>query len=283
MPSPSPSPIADRQTCITGRLCAEFKRLALLAIVLGLIFIAGKYYCFDRLNEEIRSRVESLLRNHYAGLNVTVKSARRVAGHGVEIRGIRIAEGGKKSAPFLAEIDEIFARCDTRLPDFLTKPPQISDLKIHRLKLRAERKPSGRWNLAHLLPLPTCDSAAPPLATISDATLEIIDPAQHPAGGLMLRNIELSVEPAAAAPGQAMVLHVHGTLGGDHFERVEIDGSLDPVTSRWDLRGAVEGLEFSPRLRAGLPHELSEVLAPLSSIRGRTFFGFHASRGPRRP
>src|SRR5207253_2860985 len=74
---------------------------------------------------------------------------------------------------------------------------------------------------------------------------------------------------------------VRGTLSGDHVEHVELDGLLDPVTCQWELRGAVEGLEFSPRLRTALPQELSGTLAPLSSIRGRTFFGFHATRGPR--
>ncbi|HMC12638.1 MAG TPA: hypothetical protein VKH44_15165, partial [Pirellulaceae bacterium] len=262
-------------------MCAELKRLVALAILVGLILIAGKYYCFDRLNEEIRAEVEKRLRNHYQGLSVTIKSARRIAGRGVEIRGVRIAEAGGRTAPVLAEIDEVFADCDTRLPDFLTKPLQITALHVHRLKLRAERKPSGRWNLSHLLPLPSCQSAAAPVATVSDATLEIVDPTQKPACSLLLRNIELSVAPEATAEAPDMVLRVRGTLAGDHVERVEIDGVLDPVTSRWDVRGAVEGLEFSPRLRAGLPHELSAALAPLWSVRGRTFFGFHAWRAAR--
>jgi hypothetical protein len=271
----------DKRPCFGTRLCAELKRLILLSIIVGLVVIAAKYYGFDRLNEEIRSQVEAKLRTHYQGLTVTVRSARRMASRGVEIRGIRIAEAGGRSAPVLAEIDEIVAYCDTRLPDFLTRPPQITALSIHRLKLRAERKPNGRWNLVNLLPLPSCDGACAPQATITDGTLELVDPALHrgATSGLMLRNIELSVAPEEQA-GE-IVLRVRGTLAGDHVERVEIAGALDPVTCKWELRGAVEGLEFSPRLRAALPQELSDTLAPLSSIRGRTFFGFYASRGPR--
>jgi hypothetical protein len=281
---PPSLPTADRPPCFAVRLCAELKRLALLAILIGLLAIAGKYYCFDRLNEEIRVRFETALREHYQGLKVTVKSARRVAGQGVEIRGVRIAEAGGKAAPVIAEIDEIFAQCDTRLPDFLTKPPSITSLRVHRLKLRAERKPSGSWNLSHLLPLPPCQSRTAPIATISDAALEIVDPTQPAESGpcaWSLRNIELTVEPEAANKAISTLLRIHGTLAGDHIERVEIDGLLDPLTSRWEVRGAVEGLEFSPRLRSALPRELSAALAPLSSIRGRTFFGFHAARGAR--
>src|SRR6476620_1922294 len=110
---------APRPPCFGAKLCAEFKRLITFAVLLGLLALAGKYYCFDRLNEELRSRVESQLREHYQGLTVTVRSARRIAGQGVEIRGVRIGEGGGPSAPPLAQIDEIFAHCDTRLPEFL--------------------------------------------------------------------------------------------------------------------------------------------------------------------
>jgi len=174
--------------CFGVRLCAELKRLVLLAIVVGLMAIAGKHYCFDRLNEEIRSRVETLLREHYQGLTVTVKSARRIAGQGIEIRGVSISEAGRKNAPVLVEIDEINADCDTRLPDFLTRPLQITALHLHRLKLRGERKPSGRWNFSHLLPLPHSQSTTPPIAQITDASVEIVDPAQ-PAGGLVLATL----------------------------------------------------------------------------------------------
>jgi hypothetical protein len=272
--------IAARRPCFAWRLCAEVKRLAAILVLLALVGVAGKYYCFDRLNEEIRSRVEQSLRNHYQGLNVSVRSARHLRGQGVEIRGVRIAEADVKNAPFIAEIDEIIARCDTRLPNFLTTVPEITGLQIRRLKLRAERKPSGRWNISHLLPLPPCQTKAGCGATITDATIEIIDGSQFAEAGksgLMLRNIEINVEPQAAG-STAGGLKVHGTLGGDHFEQVEIDGVLDPSSGSFDVRGAVEGLEFSPRLRAALPRELAEALRPLSSVRGRTYFGFHASR-----
>jgi hypothetical protein len=67
-------------------------------------------------------------------------------------------------------------------------------------------------------------------------------------------------------------------VAGDHFEKLEFEGTLDSVSGGWDLRGTIAGLEFSPRLRAALPRELSDSLAPLASVRGRTQFGFHARR-----
>src|SRR5439155_19031311 len=115
----------------------------------------------------------------------------------------------------LAEIDEIHVDCDTRLPDFLTRSPKITALHLHRLKLRGERKPSGRWNFSHLLPLPNCQSSTLPVARITDASVEIVDPAQPVAGGsggLVLRNIELSVKPETGSDTSGTVLRVRGTL-----------------------------------------------------------------------
>src|SRR5439155_19224007 len=99
--------------------------------------------------------------------------------------------------PLLVQIDEIFARCDTRLPEFLQKPPQVTLVEVRGLKLRAERKPSGRWNLGHLLPLPPCQAGCAPLATITDRSLELIATTAQPSGGLMLRDIQLTVTPEA--------------------------------------------------------------------------------------
>src|SRR3954467_8183427 len=100
---------ADAKPCFGSRLCAELQRMVLVAVIAGLVAIAAKYYGYDRLNEEIRARIEAQLRENYRGLRVTVRSARRVAGRGVEIRGIRIAEADKPRSPAIAEIDEVFA------------------------------------------------------------------------------------------------------------------------------------------------------------------------------
>jgi hypothetical protein len=45
----------------------------------------GMYVVHQRLDDEIRRHVEAKFQAHYTGLEVTVKSARRVAGLGVEV------------------------------------------------------------------------------------------------------------------------------------------------------------------------------------------------------
>ena len=278
----------DPRPGLLSRLCGELKRLVVVVVLGAAVFVAGKYYCVDRLNEEVRLHVENLLRSHYQGLGVSVASARRVPGSGIELRDVVIRDGEAADSPILVRVEEIFAACDTRLPDFITRTPQITSLEVRRLRLRAERQPDGYWNLSRLLPLPGMGGGPAPPANIRDGSVEIIDPTHSEATPLTLRNIELTVEPegqmnGVAATGGTRGLHVRGSLAGDHLERVEIDGMLDPHSAAWDVRGAIEGLEFNPRLRTALPHEIGTLLAPLSTVRGRTYLGFHVKKGARSP
>src|SRR5687767_414353 len=110
-PAPRPSPLR--------RLGGFVKRLAVLALLVAALFVAAQYYCVDRLNEEIRLRVQEQLAGHYQGLAVSIDSARRIDGRGVELRGVVIRDGNEADAPVLVRIEEVLAECDTRLPDFV--------------------------------------------------------------------------------------------------------------------------------------------------------------------
>ena len=275
-------------------MCGLVKQLAVVALLGAAVFVAARYYGADRLNEEVRLRVEQQLREHYRGMGVSLYAARRIPGRGVELRGLEIRDGQSADSPVLVHIDEVFAECDTRLPDFITRPPQVTRLHFQRLKLRAERQPDGYWNLSRLLPLPGLGSGGPaPTATISDGAIEIVDPTNAEATPLALRNVELVVKAdddsagatsgsVGASPSRATsathLLRVQGSLAGDHLERVEIDGLLDPRSAAWEFRGAVEGLEFNPRLRTALPREIAAMIQPLATVRGRTYLGFHVKR-----
>ena len=300
------------QPGLLSRFFRFVKQLVTLALLVAAVAVAAWFYGYDQLDEQIRAEVESQLRDHYRGLIVSVRSARRVEGQGVEIRGIEIREAGAGQTPILAQIDEVFAECDTKLPEFLLEPPKIRGLQVRRMKLRAERKENGFWSLGHLIPLPGREGS-PPNIQVLDASIDIVDPALQPAGALSLRNINLTVDPVVGTPvvtaatnasnpagavqmhlptpappapgGQPVLLRVRGTIAGDHFEKAEVDGLFDPDSGQWDLRGAVEALEFNPRLRAALPRDVAALLEPLASVRGRTHFGFEVQRAaldPRR-
>ncbi|MCE9524652.1 MAG: AsmA-like C-terminal region-containing protein, partial [Planctomycetales bacterium] len=271
MTSPKPSLAVRLQRAIT--------RLATLALLVAAGVIAAKYVFSERLDEGIRSRIEAELRRNYPALEVHVKAARRVQGKGIEIRGLVISQPAAQGGHMLLQVSEVLAECDTGFPDFVAQDPKFRRLQVRGMKVRAKRTANGTWNVAGLLPLPKQNGPSPP-AEIKEGTLELVDEHDGGSGSLVLRDIELSVNPRPQSkrPGDAL-LGIQGSLGGDHLERIEIDALLDPVSGKWSLRGRVEGLEFNPRMRAALPSELSSILQPLASVRGRTQFGFHVTRG----
>jgi hypothetical protein len=267
------------KSSLAARLQRAITRLATLALLAAAGIVAAKYVICERLDEGIRARVETELRRNYPALEVHVKSARRVQGKGIEIRGLVIAQPAGKGGQTLLQVSEVLAECDTGFPDFVAKDPKFRRFQVRGMKIRAERTSSGTWNLASLLPLPKHAGPSPP-AEIKEATLELVDEHAGGGGNYVLRDMELTVNPQPR-PHQNVdpLLRIKGSLGGDHLERIEIDALLDPVNGQWDLRGRVEGLEFNPRMRAALPRELGAVLQPLASVRGRTQFGFQVTRG----
>src|SRR5688572_19169480 len=86
-------------------------RLLGVALLGALLYFGWRYIAVDRLDEEIRQRVEAKFREHYQGLVVSVESARRIDGEGVEIRGLSIREVDRPNEPPLLFVDQIFASC----------------------------------------------------------------------------------------------------------------------------------------------------------------------------
>jgi hypothetical protein len=213
-----------------------------------------------------------------------VQSARRLAGVGLKLQGVRIAEGGPGPTSPLVEIEELVLRGNVDLAALWQGALAVQAVEVRRLTLRAERKPSGVWNVSHLLPLPSWGTGRWAALQITDSTLHLVDPMQRPAGTWTLRELACQVVPQTHE-GQVR-LALRGSVRGEHLDALDFEGWLDPERGGWELRGLVVGLEFNPRMRSALPRELGTLIAPLASVRGRTFLTFHLeqagaeSRGP---
>ena len=101
----------------------DFLRWLLFVVLVTAAAAALVLYVVQvRLDEEIRSRIESRFQANYPQLRVTVQSARRISGVGIEIRGIRVSEPSRddprKLWP-LAYVDEMLVRCSTELGDLV--------------------------------------------------------------------------------------------------------------------------------------------------------------------
>jgi len=248
----------------------------------------GVAYFHQRVDEEIRTRVEARIARHYSGLKVTVHSAELVEGVGIEVRRLAILEPGADGPRAeLINLEEVVLACRTDLTEWINREPQITHVTIRRPTLRVTRRPDGTWSTAKLLPLPRIGEH-PPDVTIEDGTIEIFDPQKNPSSTLTLRNVNLTFSSSDTSQKQETGpngLILRGMLAGDHFHQVELEGTVDPRAEQWDVGGRIVGLDISPEFRHTLPEELAARLAVLGALRGKGDFVFRlrSSESPDAP
>ncbi|HUG67778.1 MAG TPA: hypothetical protein VMM76_08495, partial [Pirellulaceae bacterium] len=88
----------------------------LLALVTITIASLGLYFVHSRLDEEIRLYVENKFQKNYPNLVVQIRSAHRVEGSGIELRGFLLSEPIANGEPIpIVYVEELFAECGTEL------------------------------------------------------------------------------------------------------------------------------------------------------------------------
>ncbi|MEO8494374.1 MAG: AsmA-like C-terminal region-containing protein [Planctomycetota bacterium] len=253
--------------------------MLLLALVTVTIASLGLYFVHSRLDEEIRLYVENKFQTHYPNLIVQVRSAHRVEGSGIELRGLSLAEPSSNGSPIpLLYVEELFAECGTELTELLAGETDAKRLVVRGVKLRATRFPDGSWNLSRLLPLPQFGDSPPP-ATIEGAFLEFVDLTGTAGRGLSLRDISLDVTPVASKEIAAELngppaMYLRGSFAADRLRRVTLQGQVNPARDEWDVQGEVEGLDVSSQTINALPDDIAAQLAPLRVATGTTNLSF---------
>lgn len=245
-----------------------FRFAVLVAALLAAAWF-GRDMIFQRLNEEIRVRVQTMLAERHPNLHVQVRSAWLVEGEGIVLRGVTASPRYGTAAEPMIKVDELFCACGTQMPQFLTEKPQVHHVEFRGLSVRASRGGDGAWNLASLLPLPASEGR-PPTIEIRDGAIEIVDAGQRP---LLLRDIAVSITPQfpVGASGPSMhngrlPLQIRGSLASEYCRQADFDGTFWPDEQAWSVRGTVAHFDFSRRLLAALPPEIADQLEPLASL-----------------
>lgn len=246
--------------------------MLLLALVTVTLASLGLYFVHSRLDEEIRLYVVNKFQTNYPNLIVQVRSAHRVEGSGIELRGLSLSEPSSNGDPIpLVYVEELFAECGTELADLAAGETHAKRLILRGVKVRATRFPDGSWNLTRLLPLPKFGDSPPP-ATIEGAFLEFVDLTGTAGRGLSVRDISLELTPVvsneiAAAMDSPPTLQVRGSFAADHLRRVTLFGQVNPTRHEWNLQGNVEGLDLSAQTINALPDDC-DAAGEISSRNG---------------
>jgi len=252
-----------------------------VALAIGIAGVVA-FHMYRQVNETIRCQVQSRLAAHYVGLNVTLRSAELVEGEGIQIRGLSIVEPGAQGPRAeLLYLDEMLLRCNTDLEQLLTGTPEVSEVVIRRPVLWTTRRSDGHWSAQRLMPWPKF-GIRPPVVRVEGGRIELFDPLRLPAATYTLRDVNLTLEPGDAAHTAAVgdQRRLQGTLSGDYFRQIVVQGWLNPDQATWSVNGSLADLEIGPELRDLLPEPWMARLGLLSGCRGKMEMQFQVSYDP---
>ena len=267
-----------------------FKWGSLLCIVAAAGIAVWAYWNF---NDEIRSRFEAKLAEHYSQFEVSVRSARLVEGEGYEIRGLSIRDLSQEGEQVeLLYLDEVFIECDGDLEELIAGEFNVRRIIVRRPTLRATRRDDGQWNVARLLPLPKFGDGKPlgpdsPEVRIEDGTIYLVDMARTGTNSIELSDVNLLLTPRLAdltfsSEPRGTTLAIEGTLSNEHLQRFDLSGWLDPESKRWSIAGAVKKLRITPELYGALPIDLVGQAAAIRWLQGTGQLQFSADFDPAR-
>jgi hypothetical protein len=257
---------------------ADFMRWLLsISLITAVIVAIGMVLIQTRLDSEIRAFFLRKLRANYPDLLVTINSARRIEGHGIELRGLLISEvdlAGKTHA--LVSVGEIFIECDATLGELARGKPKVRQVTFRRPVIHARRSSDGSVNTAQLLPLPKFGDSPPPVV-IEDGSFELIDISGAEVRRFALRNAALTFSPVRPRPtiGQDQRVavtgrpyRVKGSVSSEHFKRATIDAQFDTTSPSWSMQVSLEQLHLRPELIAALPKEFADKLTAIEPAVG---------------
>ncbi len=232
----------------------------------------------SRLGEEVRSRVQQRLAQEFPTLSVQVQGASLVEGEGIVVRGVSLIDPSlPKECRQMLWIDEVRLACSTNLADLIAGAPQISAVRLRRPVVHAVRQAEGRWTVAGLLKQRAGGGLLVPV-TIEDATLLVDDVLRQTR--VAVRQLSLDVEPDESE-GNAGWATVRAVAAGDLFERASVAGRVAVASGMFDLRGAVQAFEMTPRVVGMLPEgsgQMAESLRDrIAGLRGRISMDWQAA------
>jgi hypothetical protein len=232
----------------------------------------------SRLGEEVRSRVQQRLAQEFPALSVQVQGASLVEGEGIVVRGVSLIDPSlPKECRQMLWIDEVRLACSTNLADLIAGAPRISAVRLRRPVVHAVRQAEGRWTVAGLLKQRAGGGLLVPV-TIEDATLLVDDVLRQTR--VAVRQLSLDVEPDESE-GNAGWATVRAVAAGDLFERASVAGRVAVASGMFDLRGAVQAFEMTPRVVGMLPDgsgQMAESLrAGITGLRGRISMDWQAA------
>jgi len=232
------------------------------------------------MDEEIRRHAERTLAEQFPQLNISIGGARLVENQGIALYDLTISETSNTQLQnHLLVVDEIMLVCDVQLSQLAKGNLSIDRVVVRHPQVWISQRASGSWNIESFLPLPAFGKTRPQIV-IKDAQIVLRDEGKAQLPPLVLREVNLSIEPANGQPPQQVALQqisstgpanrtmpadmqpieIHGTWGGPNVKRGEVHAWVDPAKKAFQLSTEFEQFEITPAIQAWIAAHAPDML-----------------------
>ena len=238
---------------------------------------------YRKVDAEICDKIRDHFAACYPDLDVEIRSATRVEGVGLEVRGFTIRDP-RLTGPgaVLVDIEQATLRCTTDLADLVAERVGIRQVTLRRPTFRVTRLADGSWSFERLWPLPKSGKQSPDLY-IENGTIELIDASKPTPSCWTLRDVNFSILTRRDEATGELVRKIEGHLMGDYLDQVEFRGQMMADSGDWAIEGSVARVDITPEFHQALPGLSAKELKVCSGFRGRASARFRMNRDQTQP
>jgi hypothetical protein len=236
-----------------------------------------------KVDVELRDQICARFAACYPDFDIDIRSAVRVEGKGVEVRGLTIRDPGLKGPEaVVVDVEQISVCCTTDLADWVAKRINVGQVTIRRPTFRVTRLPDGTWSFEKFLPLPKSGNQTPDFY-VENGTIELVDATKPKPGCWTLRDVSFSVLTRRDEKTGRLVRKIEGHVMGDYLDRVEFKGQASMDFQKWAVAGAVARVDITPEFHQALPGLPAKDAKVCAGFRGRASAQFRLQSDPTCP
>ena len=284
-----PNQEADRQSKKRAKRHESHVPVLLLIVVLASLATMLWYRAFlGKYNQGLHNSVVENLSRLFPDSVVQIGSVSADGPDKIIVNNLRLACAAVHPQRPIVTVHRVVLHGDLDIAHWVQKTTRVTHVDMHGVRIDVWRSAAGLWSIQTLQPHPLPNAPSPSIF-FQDATLRLFSDEGSAANVLSFSDLQGRLEPLAAStvavesptdaaigkPPLAVQLSCRST---GLLKHLELTGIVDVEQRTWSANGAIDNLNFSPKLLEAMPAELSQYLSQLSGLECTASSRFRVAR-----
>ncbi len=284
----APSVDRSRQPGFPRTVKRRESHVPVLLLIVVLASLATLLWCrafLGQYNSSLKNSVVEKLAKIFPDSIIQVDGVSSVGADKIIINNLRLGATAAHPKRPIVSVHRAVMHGDLDIAHWIQKTTRVTHIDLHGVRIDVWKSDSGLWSIQTLAPAPDAEMPSPSI-DFQDATVRVFSDARPTANVLSFTDLHGRLAPlptaagpvdasnqataAAAAAGPSVVkppLAVQLSCRSTGLlKHLELTGTVDLERQIWNASGAVENLNFSPKLLETMPAELSQYLSQLAGL-----------------